>query len=142
MIKQLGIVVVLLFGAASLSAQAVQKDAEGFPTFEYAEGDTVYHMKQYFLVLLYRGDITDQAEEEAARIQAAHLAHIQKMAEAGVLALAGPMGDSGRLRGVFVFNLPDQQQVEEWVNQDPAIQAGRLVAEIHPWWTAKGGKLP
>ena len=142
MSNKLGILVVLFFGAASLSAQAVQKDAQGFPSFEYTEGDTVYHMKQYFLVLLYRGDQTQQPQEEAARIQAAHLAHIQKMAKAGVLALAGPMGDNTDLRGVFVFNVTDQQQVEDWVNQDPAIQAGRLVAEIHPWWSAKGGKLP
>ena len=101
-------------------------------------------MKQYYLVMLYRGEdeAREKSEEDAATIQAAHLAHIQKMAEAGVLSIAGPMGDQSALRGIFIFNLPEKEDVEAWLSGDPAVKSGRLRAEIHPWWAAKGSRLP
>lgn len=71
-----------------------------------------------------------------------HIEHMQKMADKGILAMAGPMGDESELRGIFIMNVPTIEEVREWVNQDPAIVSGRLIAEIHPWWAAKGTKLP
>jgi uncharacterized protein YciI len=132
----------LFFGAISLNAQKVALDEEGFPSFEMTEGDTTYVMKQYFMVLLYKGENRSQGEKEAAEIQAGHMKHIQEMAAEGVLAVAGPMGGETDLRGVFIFNIPEKEDVEIWVQQDPAVIAGRLRAEIYPWWTAKGGRLP
>jgi hypothetical protein len=44
---------------------------------------------------------------------------------------------SSNWRGIFIFNCPTQEEVEALLKTDPAIAAGRLGYEIHPWWTAK-----
>jgi uncharacterized protein len=106
-----------------------------------------YEMTNYVLGLLRRGPNAGQGtKEEAARIQEGHMANIRKMAEAGKLIVAGPMGDNGDLRGIFIFNAKSPDEVRDMVNQDPAIQAGRLIVELHPWYAAAGlrvnGPLP
>lgn len=122
-------------------AQA-ELDSEGFPTFTYTEGDTSYTMRQYVFVLLKTGPNRNQSEAEVTEIQRGHLAHLAKMEELGYLVVAGPMGDDTELRGICVYNVNDVEKVKELVNEDPAIKAGRLIAEIHPWWAARGTKLP
>lgn len=141
--KAFATLTVLLMSLLPFVGQAQsQIDEEGFPSFSYTEGDTTYHMRQYVLVLLKAGENRSQSTEEAAEIQKGHLAHLAKMEELGFLVMAGPLGDSDELRGICVYNVNSVEKVRELVDQDPAIKAGRLVAEIHPWWAARGTKLP
>jgi uncharacterized protein YciI len=60
-----------------------------------------------------------------------------RLAEMGKLLVAGPFGDKGDWRGIFILDCKDQQEAEELVKADPAVKAGRPDYEIHPWWTAK-----
>ncbi|MCC6537839.1 MAG: hypothetical protein IT162_09835 [Bryobacterales bacterium] len=76
-------------------------------------------------------------KEEAAKIQAAHMAHIGAMAKSGKLVLAGPFADGGALRGMFVFAC-GEAEAKQLGEQDPAVKAGLLVLEWHPWYSAKG----
>ena len=111
--------------------------------FEITEGDTTFIMKKYYLVLLKKGPNRDGADSlEVARVQQAHLDNINRLAAEGKLAIAGPMGDDGDLRGIFIMTVADLDEAERLVNTDPAIKVGRLTAEIHPWWAAKGSRLP
>lgn len=126
--------VLCLAGCLTAAAQEAKTDEKGRPYFEI-DGDV---MTRYYLVLLKSGPNRNQSKEEADSIQAGHLAHIGKMAEAGVLQVAGPMGDNTALRGIFIFAVAEEEEVTEWVNRDPAVKSGRLVAEIHPWWAARG----
>ena len=136
MLTAIGVISTLL-----LNAQAETKtDADGCLIFEMQEEDTTYIMKQYFLVILKSGE-AEVAEEKLAEIQAGHMAHIQTMDEAGILSLAGPFGHDGEKRGIFIMNVPSEEEVRKWVEQDPAFQAGRLAYEIYPWWGAKGSTL-
>ena len=121
--------------------QDVQTDSLGFQTFTYPEGDTVYTMKQYFMVFLKSGPTRSQTPEEAAEIQKEHLAHIGWMAEQGYVDIAGPFGDDGEVRGILVMRVPTKERAEELAAMDPAVKAGRLVMEIHPWWAAVGSSL-
>ena len=93
------------------------------------------NMAQYIFGLIYatpeRPDISD---EEAERIQEAHLANIRRLMASGELVLAGPFVDGGDLRGIFVFDVPTVEHAESLVATDPAVQAGRLRVELHPWW--------
>lgn len=125
----------------NLSAQQVQKDEEGFETFSYPEGDTTYTMKKYFMVFLKSGPERSQNQAEAAEIQKKHLEHISWMAEQGYVDIAGPFGDSGEVRGILVMRVPTKERAEELASMDPAVKAGRLVMEIHPWWAAVGSVL-
>ncbi len=74
-----------------------------------------------------------------AKIQEGHMANINKMAESGKLQIAGPFGDDGNWRGIFIFDAATEDEVKELLKDDPAIQSGRLAYEIHPWWTMPGG---
>jgi uncharacterized protein YciI len=98
-------------------------------------------MKQYFLVLLKAGPMRDQDSVTVAQIQEGHMANIRRLAEKGIIDIAGPFGHDGDLRGIFIMNVKTYQEAKEACDSDPAVQAGRLIAEIYPWWAMKGSKL-
>lgn len=132
-----------LFLLCSVFANAqMEVDAEGFNSFTYTQGEESYSMRQYVFVLLKAGPNRGQPEDEMQTIQDGHLAHLAKMQELGFLVMAGPMGDDSELRGICVYNVNNLEEVEKLVNEDPAIKSGRLIAEIHPWWAARGSSLP
>jgi uncharacterized protein YciI len=97
-------------------------------------GGDEHGMRKYVLALLKKGPHRDQPEDEAARLQAGHLANIQRLAKDGKLAVAGPLLDDGDLRGVFIFNVESLDEARALCASDPAIQAGRLIVELHPWY--------
>jgi uncharacterized protein YciI/ketosteroid isomerase-like protein len=97
-----------------------------------------YEMTTYYLVLLYRGpNSTGEATPEAQKIQDAHMANIRQMADAGKLLMAGPMADDSKLRGIFVLHAGSLQEAQALADSDPAVKAGRLLPEVHAWYTAK-----
>jgi uncharacterized protein len=99
-------------------------------------------LKQYYFVMLVKGPHRDDIDSlSLAKIQEGHMANINKMAESGKLQIAGPFGDDGNWRGIFIFDVATEEEVIELLKGDPAIQSGRLAYEIHPWWTLPGGCL-
>ncbi|RAJ00334.1 uncharacterized protein YciI [Chitinophaga skermanii] len=94
-------------------------------------------MKQYWLVLLKKGPHRDQPDEVIADIQAKHLANVDRLHAEGKIVVAGPMGDNGDLRGIFILDCADSLEAATLVKQDEAVKTGRIIFEIKPWWTAK-----
>ena len=97
-----------------------------------------YEMKQYWMVFLLRGNNTSQDSATAAKLQEGHMANITRLHKEGVIVMAGPMGYNKDLRGIFIIDAKDSTTAANHVKTDPAIIAGRLRFELHPWWTAKG----
>ena len=95
-------------------------------------------MKQYWLVTLLRGNNRTHDKATASRIQAAHIANIERLHKEGSIVMAGPMGYDRDLRGIFIMDAKDSATVANLVQQDSAIITGRLRFEIHPWWTQTG----
>ena len=93
-----------------------------------------YGMKSYVMAFLKAGPNRSSDPEEAARLQRAHMDNIGRMANEGKLVLAGPFLDNGELRGIYIFNVATVEEAAELTATDPAIQAGRLVMELHPWY--------
>ena len=92
-------------------------------------------MGTVYLVLLKKGPAWSATETpESKSIQEAHMAGIRAMWHDKKLILAGPMGDNGEIRGIFLFQAGSLDEARALAEKDPAIKAGRLVAEIHPWW--------
>jgi uncharacterized protein YciI len=92
-----------------------------------------------YLAFLVRGDKwTPEKTPATEAIQKAHLANIQKLAGMKKLVVAGPFGDNGRLRGIFVFKVASLDEARSLAATDPAVQAGRLALEIHPWLVPEG----
>ena len=110
---------------------------KGQSEFDVPDGMTVY-----FMGFLRRGPTwTPDVTPETERLQADHLAHIGRLGQSGALILAGPFLDGGDLRGIFLFRTESQAAAEALAAADPAVQAGRLIVDIHPWMT-QAGVLP
>ena len=91
-----------------------------------------------YLVLLKKGPAWSSEQTPATRaVQEGHMANIRAMWAAKKLIVAGPMGDDGDVRGIFLFQVSTLEEATALAASDPAIKAGRLVAEIHPWWVEK-----
>ena len=98
-----------------------------------------FEMTTYYLGLPRKGPSwSAEVTDETKHIQAAHLAHIGKMADSGKLILAGPITDGGELRGIFVFKTDSIEEARALSEADPAVKAARLVVELHPWLGPKG----
>lgn len=93
-----------------------------------------YGMRQYVIAFLKSGPNRDRSPEEAQKLQAAHMANIGRLAEEGKLQLAGPFMGDGDLRGIYIFNVTTVEEARALTETDPAIQAGSLVMELHPWY--------
>ncbi|MEW6280415.1 MAG: YciI family protein [Candidatus Eremiobacterota bacterium] len=101
------------------------------------EGD----FKTYYFVLLVKGPHRDQDAAEVQRIQAGHLANIERLGQEGKLDLAGPFLDDGEWRGLFIFNVANEEEVRRLLETDPAISSGRLDYVIRPWMGRRGASL-
>lgn len=99
-------------------------------------------MKIYWMVFLKSGKNRSQSDEEAQKLQMAHLGNMTKMAEEGKLVMAGPFTDNENIRGIWIFDVDSKEEVIELCKTDPMVQIGRLDYEIHPWMTEKGTCLP
>lgn len=93
-----------------------------------------YGMKQYIMAFLIRGDSSSADSAEAARLQRAHLDNITRLAQEGKLLLAGPLLDDTDIRGIYIFNVSTVEEAEKLAGSDPAIKAGVLKMELHPWY--------
>jgi uncharacterized protein len=99
------------------------------------------NIRQYFFVMLLKGPHRDQDSITQRRIQDGHMANINRLYKAGKLKVAGPFGDNGDWVGIFIFDCATREEVEDLLKTDPAVQAGRLKGEIHPWWTSAQGSF-
>lgn len=101
-----------------------------------------YEMKTYYMVFLKKGPDRSQDSATSAKLQNAHLAHLDKMHAEGKLCIAGPFLDNGEIRGICVYTVASAEEAKRLAESDPAVKAGRLIVEIHPWMAAAGSKLP
>lgn len=94
----------------------------------------------YSFVTLKKGPhwSTDDTPENNA-LQAAHLAHLSAMADAGHMLVAGPFSDQvdETIRGICIYRVP-LEEARAFANADPRVEAGHLVVEVMTWWTQKG----
>jgi uncharacterized protein YciI len=91
-------------------------------------------MKQYFMVFLKAGLNRSQDSITTAKIQDGHLKNISRLFDEKKLILAGPFLDEGTYKGIFIFDVSTKEEAIKLLQTDPAVQAGRLDYEIHPWY--------
>jgi uncharacterized protein YciI len=95
-------------------------------------------MMTVYLVLLKKGPAwTPEVTPATKAVQEAHMANIRRMWQEQKLVVAGPTEDAADLRGVFVFKVASLEAAKALAATDPAVKAGRLVAEVYPWWVDK-----
>lgn len=99
-------------------------------------------MTTYTFGILRKGPKwTPEATPDTQKIQEGHMANIRKMHEAGYLVVAGPLEDGGDMRGLFIFGKGTKDEIRKMVDQDPAVQTGRLVVDLYNWFAAAGLKV-
>lgn len=94
-----------------------------------------YGMKKYVFCILKTGqsNITDKAKKDS--LFAGHMKNINRLAEEGKLAVAGPfMKNERSYRGIYIFNVATIKEAEELTLTDPAIKAGVFIVELTEWY--------
>jgi uncharacterized protein YciI len=109
------------------------------PNYDKALADSLgaddYGMKSYTLVLLKTGGGNSEDRIEVDSLFRGHLDNIRRLAEAGEIIVAGPLGEnSNDYRGIFIFDEPDKSKVAELLQTDPAIKADLLAYNIYSWY--------
>lgn len=93
-----------------------------------------YGMKKYVIAFLKTGKTVIQDTAERKKLQMAHLKNIQKLAAEGKLIVAGPFLDEQSIEGIFIFNVDSVEEAKALTATDPAVKAGTLEMELHPWY--------
>jgi len=127
--RSMRVLVLVLMSAASLLAQSPYDAALAARLKADDEG-----MRTYVMAFLKAGPNRERPSDEAQKLQAAHRANIRRLAAEGKLVLAGPFADNGELRGIYIFDVATVAEAEALTRTDPAILAGQLVMELHPWY--------
>ena len=83
-----------------------------------------------FVFLNKKQQSTELPLEQLNVLMEGHMANIRRLAKEGKLVAAGPFDGGG---GIFIFKSNSVQQVDEWLNTDPAIQAKRWDVEKFPY---------
>ncbi len=127
----------LLIGALALPVQA-QSPAP--PSYDAAlaqrTGANENGMRGYVLVILKSSDTPLPKGEARDAMFRGHFANMKRLAEAGVLMVAGPLdGQQGR-RGIFILAVPDIDTAKTHVATDPVIAQGEMVAEYHRFYSS------
>jgi uncharacterized protein YciI len=94
-----------------------------------------YGMKTYMFVILKTGpvQVTDKAKRDS--LFAGHLKNIQRLANIGKLAVAGPMQTNDKnYRGILILNVNTIEEARKLLATDPTIEAKLLEAEIYGWY--------
>ena len=91
-------------------------------------------MRQYVMVILKTGPNPKPKGPERDAMFKGHFANIQRLADAGKLALAGPFDGVDGWRGMFIFAVKDIDEARQLTATDPVIASGEMVAEYHQYY--------
>ncbi len=91
-------------------------------------------MRSYVLVILKSSGTPLPKGEARDAMFKGHFANMKRLADAGVLAVAGPLDGVDGWRGLFVLAVPDIETAKQHVATDPVIIQGEMVAEYHRYF--------
>lgn len=84
----------------------------------------------YVVHLIRPAAIASPTEEESAAIDR-HFVRLQQACGAGIVRLAGPATDGAF--GIVIFEAADETAARSFMADDPAVRAGVMTAELHPF---------
>jgi len=92
-------------------------------------------MKTYVLVILKTGtaNITDKNVRDS--LFRGHFSNINKLVEQKKLIVAGPLDkNANSYRGIFIFDVPDFEEVQQLLKGDPTINEKIFEVEMYHWY--------
>src|SRR6266536_383132 len=106
-----------------------------------------HKLVQFQMAIMKKGPKweTTKADERNAIVQQ-HLANVVWLLDSGKAVIAGPFDDDTDLAGIFILRAASADEAKSWIDADPAVKAGFMVAEMHSWWSEdifkKGSTAP
>ena len=95
-------------------------------------------MRQYVLVILKTGPTPVPKGEKRDAMFKGHFANMNRLADEGKLAYAGPLDGVDGWRGLFILAVPGIEEAKQLVATDPVIINGEMVAEYHVHYGSAG----
>ena len=100
---------------------------------------------QFQMALLRRGPKWEKTHTKGSGVTSGamseHGKYVMSLLESGKAVIAGPFSDDGEVIGVYVLR-GTAEEAKAWVDSDPAVKGGHLVAEMIPWWSEDIMKKP
>jgi uncharacterized protein YciI len=97
---------------------------------------------QFRMAILKKGPKWDTTKEQYRNtILEQHVGNAISLLDGGKAVVAGPFttgpfGSSNTdLAGIFILRAASAEEAKSWVDADPAVKAGLMTAEMHPWWS-------
>jgi uncharacterized protein YciI len=129
--KSIGILV-LLVGVILSSSAAEETPPPGYDAaLAKQTGADDYGMRNYVLVILKTGPTPLPKGEKRDEMFKGHFANMERLANEGKLAVAGPLDGVDGWRGLFIFAVKDIEEAKKLTETDPVIINGEMVAEYH-----------
>jgi uncharacterized protein YciI len=107
-------------------------------TDEYIQ-EMLAKSKEYAMVILKPGPKSDM--EGAKEIIWEHVRRNFALSEDGQLSIVGPVTAETGVSGLSIFDTTIDE-AKRIMDDDPAVQAGIFIYEVHPWRSFPGDKLP
>ncbi len=122
--------------ALSIStARAADKPPPGYDAaLAQQVGADEHGMRSYVLVILKTGPTPLPKGEKRNEMFKGHFANMERLANEGKLAVAGPFDGVDGWRGMFIFAVKDIEEARSLTATDPVIVNGEMVAEYHKYF--------
>ncbi len=86
-----------------------------------------YGQSFVFVFLNKKANSEGLPKDQLDKLMDGHMDNIKRLASENKLLAAGPFDGGG---GIFIFNSTSKEQVKEWLETDPAVQAKRWDVEM------------
>ena len=95
-----------------------------------------HKLVQFQMAIMRKGPKWDttRADDRKAIFQQ-HLANVLSLLDSGKVVIAGPFDDDTDLAGIFILRATSVDEAKSWIDADPAVKAGLMIGEMHPWWS-------
>lgn len=101
-----------------------------------AQQDPAHKLVEFQMAILKHGSKWTGAENaDTKRLRQEHLNYVTSLFDSGKVVLAGPFTDNSEIAGIFIFRAKSSEEAKGWVDADPTVSSGFLIAEMHPWWS-------
>jgi len=121
--------------AAILSPAQAEDAAPAYdPALAAAVGADDNGMRRYVLVILKSSQTPVPAGPARDEMFKGHFANMKRLADAGKLALAGPLDGVDGWRGLFIMAVSDIEEAQALVATDPVVAQGEMIPEFHKYY--------
>jgi len=126
----------MVFVSATLLSQARAEDAAPAydPALAAAVGADENGMRRYVLVILKTSPTPVPPGPARDEMFKGHFANMKRLADAGKLALAGPLDGVDGWRGLFIMAVSDIEEARALVATDPVVAQGEMIPEFHKYY--------